>query len=434
MRLVFALAALLTLPVSAFALDIPSVAELGAEPEKLAQIVGDSKVILLHKPRPISWKDGKKTIKRNERYVTGLTVIAAPVTTVRQTVADFAQYVKYMPQTETADVKQGANGKTVVDYELEFEMPVMNIGVDYTLEYTNEPNGDITWSLVEGDMDQNVGRYEFYPLPGDKTLLAYTNWNDIKGMGFGVKVLLDAQPDLQVAIPVASAAVILNAIQRRAEGLPLKPAKPKSVERKTPSIPMLSKGTPAIPLPTMRKLANAGTVVFVHPEQWIMTDEGPKDFVFVSAATLVKKPRDVVRKYALMFDRYGEFFSQVSKVKATPVGDDITVDWRLKLGFGVLAVPIDYTLAYKRLQADDPNVMTFDRVKGDIRFIFGSWEFMEPAPDETLVFYSTASELGDKASAILKLGNLVPNRQITIGVSSAAIILENLSPWVEKQP
>lgn len=433
MRLGFALAVLFSFPVSAFALEIPSVAELGAEPENLAKIVGDSKVILLHKPRPISWKDGKKTIKRNERFVTGLTVIAAPVTTVRATVADFAQYVKYMPQTETADIVKREAGTTVVEYELEFEMPVMNIGVDYTLEYKDEPNGDITWTLVEGDMDQNVGRYEFYPLAGNKTLLAYTNWNDIKGMGFGVKVLLDAQPDLQIAIPVASAAVILNAVQRRAEGLPLKPAKPKSVDRKTPAIPMLSQGAPAIPLPTMRKLARAGTVVFVHPEQWIMTGEGPKDFVFVSAAALVNKPRDFARKYALQFERYGEFFSQVSKVKATAKDDAISVDWRLKLGFGVLAVPIDYTLAYTRVQPADPNVMTFSRQKGDIHFIYGSWEFMEPAPDETLVFYTTASELGDKASAILKLGNLVPNRQITIGVSSAAIIVENLAPWIEKQ-
>ena len=46
---------------------------------------------------------------------------------------------------------------------------------------------------------------------------------------------------------------------------------------------------------------------------------------------------------------------------------------------------------------------------------------------------AAADEFGKHAPAILKLGNLVPDRQLTVGTSTAAVITEKLGPWIEKQ-
>ena len=53
--------------------------------------------------------------------------------------------------------------------------------------------------------------------------------------------------------------------------------------------------------------------------------------------------------------------------------------------------------------------------------------------DRTLTIYTTGSQLGDKAPAVLKLGNLIPNRQVVVGVSSAALIVEKQAAWMAAQ-
>jgi hypothetical protein len=196
-------------------------------------------------------------------------------------------------------------------------------------------------------------------------------------------------------------------------------------------IPLLSEGALAIPADAMLGLAKMGTVIFIHPTQWFQSADGPMDFVFVTAAVKVKAPLEKVTELSTRFESYKDFFEQIAKVKAKPTPTGFDVDWRLKLGFGILAVPVDYSLRYER---KTPLVMPFHRTKGDLTYLWGAYEWMKPAEDETLVFYTTGSQLGDKAPAIIKLGNLVPNRQVTVGVSSAAVILEKLAPWVEKQP
>jgi hypothetical protein len=310
-------------------------------------------------------------------------------------------------------------------------MMVLSFDVDYTLAYQNQPNGDITWRLVEGDYDEHLGRWEFFALPGDKTLLAYTAWQDFASIGFTVRTIMAAQPDLKLIIPVASAAVLVNAVSRRAEGLPPEDEKPTRVA-KTPTVPMLSTGAHSIPLPELRKLAEAGTLILLHPVQWFAGTKGKAvDFSFMSAAALVDLPAEKSRDLATSFDRFPEFIKQVKSVdKSLDEKGNRIFDYKLSVGLSILSVSVQYGLAYTDVT---PFASRFERVSGELEYVHGAWEFFDVGDGKSLVVYTTASKLGEGAPAILKIGEDMPNRDLLVGISASAITMQKLVPWLHGQ-
>ena len=427
-RVFFALALMLaTLVTGAAGAAVPRIQDLKLDPEKLAGIIRSRQLVLLYKEQPLQIKteDGIETLE--ERFVSSMAVIDAPLAQVRALLLDLESYSKFIPQTEKVEIRSRGDDRIVADFELEFELPVVNVDIEYSLAYTLEPSGDITFKLVEGEMRESLGRWELIPLSGDRTLAAYTYWSDLEGMGFMVRTALKVQPDLKMAIPVASAAVVLDAVRRKAEGRPPKDKPPTSAD-KHPRIPELAGGQ--IPLNTIQTLARKGTILFIHPPQWIKGAKEPLELIFVSAGGIVRAPLQRTIELSCSFSRYKEFFDQVVRVKTKEIPKGYIVFWKLELGFGVFAVPIHYVLKYHE---STPTRLVFRRLKGDLQYIYGAWEWIPLNDEETLILYTNASELGEKAPAVLKLGNLVPNRQVTVGTSSAAVIVENQIPWIEKQ-
>jgi hypothetical protein len=281
-------------------------------------------------------------------------------------------------------------------------------------------------------MDANSGRWEFFPLQDGRTLLVYTQWSDMDSLGFTMRMMFRAQPDLRLAFPVATTTLVVEAIRRRAEGLPVTEPAPVTAPVSQPEIPLLSDPQSPVPLDALRFLSRSGTVIVIHPRQWIQTRAGPLDLVFVSSTAHVKTSAYTAQYYTRQFARYPEFFNQVRQTVHRNTAAGEFVDWELGLGFGFLAVGINFTLTYD----EDPNgaILRYRTHAGDIEHVYGAWEWISLGEQESLAVYTTVSELGPDAPAIMKLVNLVPNRKITVGVSSSAIIAEKIRPWIEAQP
>jgi hypothetical protein len=249
-------------------------------------------------------------------------------------------------------------------------------------------------------------------------------------MGMVMRMMLRAQSDLRMALPVVNTSIVLDAVKRPAEGLPLEDAPPAAVGRSAPVVPLLRDGD--LPRDTLAALSGSGTVLLVHPRQWIQTPHGPLDLMFTTGAVKVKTPVEKARHYTMQFERYGEFFDQVRRVRTSDTDAGKEVNWRLGLGFGFLSVRINYTLGYT--YTDEPLVLPFHIERGDIGYIYGAWEWVSLNENETLAVYTTVSEPGPDAPAVLRLADTLPNQRITVGVSTAGIILENIQPWLEAQP
>lgn len=409
-------------PIPVLPLEIPELRKLNLDPTELRTLTEDRFLVLLHPAVPFT-PEGEKE-ERRIQFVTVITQIRAPLTRVSEVVTDFVHYPEFMPQVKKTRVST-PQGKYIVEYGLRFELPVINLNLHYTIEHRWVGAENLEFLRISGDIAHIYGRWEFLPSGTDATLLAYTVWSDTESMGFLVRTMLDAQPDLRIAIPISSAVVVVHAVKDRVEGSKRSPS-PQGTLSRTPRIPLLTRGD--LPRKVLSQFSGEGSLLFVHPAQRISLAGKPLDLLFVTGVKLSPLPLTETIEKALSFSRYPEFIDQVRKaiVKSIPNGWD--VEWRLKLGFGILSVPVDYTLRYEWIH---PQILRYYRIAGDLEYVFGAWEFLPAEEQGTLIFYTTASELGDKAPVILKLGNLIPNRQMVVGTSAASVILEKLVGWLK---
>ncbi len=413
---------------AAVASQVPRLQDSGIDFSKISTITQKHQLAILHESKPMEIVIDDEKERVDVRFVSAIATIDAPIEQVRSTILDFSRYKEYMPQLKKSNVRKNDKSGVVVDFKLKFLLPIIKVNLDYTLRYQEEENGDIVWDYVEGDIEGNMGRWELVPLSKNTTMVIYTVWNDMRSMGFWVRMVLNAQPDLEVAMPISTTALVVDALKKELEKT-LKESAPKSMFTKSSRPPQISElGVSAT---TFKSLAKIGTLMLIHPKQQIPKKEGsdPVDLLFISAGRVVQVPIEKAKAMTLKFDRYHEFFDQVDEVDVKEIGGNIVADWELELGFGVISIGVDYVLEYNWR---NKNTLDFSRLSGDIEYIHGSWEWFSLDNETTLFFYTNASVVGDEAGMILKLANLIPNKDLVLGSSAAAVLAENQAPWIEE--
>lgn len=428
LRLALAFVLLAAAPAAA---DVPSIRDLGIDAAAVAPLIGDSQLILLHQPRAHKWTLDGDAHEKKVVFISSLQVVDAPVAQVRAVVDAVEKYPSFVPEIKAVEMHE-KDGVRQAEVESENNAIVMSISVDYTLAITTAANGDILWRLVEGDLDEFAARWEFFPLPGGKTLLAFTSWQDFESISFTVRTIMRAQPDFRTVIPVTSAAVLMNAVAAKAGGRAVDGAHVHAAQD-APQPPLLSTGATQTSVAAMRKLAETGTFMLVHPVQWLKGKKGkPKPFLFMSAGAIAPLPAEQAKALVTDFARIPEYLpKQVDKVERVKTDDGSTVyDFKLKVGISILTVSVRYRLAYDDVT---PLAVSYRNVSGDMEVISGAWEFFDLGDGKSLVYYTTGSIMGDDAPAILKVGQDMPNRDLIIGISSTALTIQKLLPWLAKQ-
>jgi hypothetical protein len=104
--------------------------------------------------------------------------------------------------------------------------------------------------------------------------------------------------------------------------------------------------------------------------------------------------------------------------------------WYVSVGFGPLSVGFDYRLSY---EWKNDEALVFERIAGDLDHVYGAQELISYQNDKTLYFLTSAHEIGERASYLVKMGNLLPNRQIAVGVAFAGIGVERHIKWANEQ-
>lgn len=396
----------------------------------LVQLAEKEQLIIFHpsikKKLPIG--DGKKQ-EFNVRFVTTISVIDAPIQRVRAVVTDFVNYHEFMPQTESSRIIAKTKDHVVHEATLSVKVPLIHIAFRFTLDYFMAPNGDITWSRVKGDIKGNVGRYEFIALTPNKTMLVMTYWAELQGIGFLMRLLLRIQPDLELAIPISSGSLIVDAIKKRSEmASKTKQPDPKKLPWH-PDIPLMTQSN--LPIDTLQLLSRIGTLIFVHQPQWIKsTDNQPITVRFITAAARMQGPIKAVKPLVVNFSRYPEFMYQVKYAKQTMTYDGMMVDWRLQFGLAFFHFNVDFMLDY---EWKSNAILTYHCKSGDIEKSYGSWEWLAMSDNQTMTFFTTAIPMDARIPFILKFTKMIPNSQVVMGASSTVVAIEKMTPWVEDQ-
>jgi ribosome-associated toxin RatA of RatAB toxin-antitoxin module len=396
----------------------------------LVGLAENEQLIIFHpsKKQSLPIGDGKKQ-EFNVRFVTTISVIEAPVQRVREVVTDFVNYDEFMPQTESSIIISKTKDHVVHEAKLSVKVPLIHIAFRFTLDYFMAPNGDITWSRVKGDIKGNVGRYEFIALTPNRTMLIMTYWAELQGIGFLMRLLLRIQPDLELAIPISSGALIVDAIKKRSE-MTSKTKHPNLENLPLhPDIPLMTHSN--LPIDTLQLLSRIGTLIFVHQPQWIKSaDNKPVIVSFITSAARMQGPIRAVKPLVTNFSRYPEFMYQIKYAKQTMTYDGMLVDWRLKFGLAFLSFYVDFVLDYKW---KNNNILTYHCKSGDIEKSYGCWEWVALSDNQTMTFFTTAIPMDARVPFILKFTKMIPNSQVVMGASSTVVTIERITPWVEDQ-
>jgi len=397
---------------------------------ELVRLVDNEQLIILHPLKKKSLPIGDcKTQEFNVRFVTTLSVIDAPIQRVRAVVTDFMNYHEFMPQTESSKIISETKDHVVHEVKLSVKVPLIHIGFRFTLDYFMAPNNDITWSRVKGDIKGNVGRYEFIALTPNRTMLILTYWAELQGIGFLMRLLLRMQPDLELAIPISSGSLIVDAIKKRCEmASRITQPDPNNLPWH-PDIPLMTHSN--LPLDTLQLLSRMGTIIFVHQPQWIKLENNQSVTIqFVTAAARMQGPIKAVKPLVTNFSRYPEFMYQVKYADQKMTYDGMLVDWRLQFGFAIFRFNVDFILDY---EWKSDTILTYHCKSGDLEKSYGCWEWLSLSDNQTMTFFTTAFPMDARVPFILKFAKMIPNSQVVMGASSTVVAIEKMTPWVEDQ-
>ncbi len=190
-------------------ISIPQFKALNAE--EIAHVIGEGEMTIVH---PV--KDPSEPL-----FVTAAGVVNTSPDIVWDVITDWDRYEEFMPQTKDVKVVERTENTAVVDYNLKFKFTIISMRVYYRLfhlldrsKYYDE------WYLVKGDLKEVTGAWRLYPVEGGKkTVAMYTVYSDLRSMGFLVKSILKAEPHIELAIQLSSAALVVKSIKERAEAI-----------------------------------------------------------------------------------------------------------------------------------------------------------------------------------------------------------------------
>lgn len=403
--------------------QIPRMANKDFHPEQLASFIGDRQLVLLHNEQDIPTPAG--SVKG--RYVTSLMVVDTGLAPTRRAVTDYEAYPEFLPTLNDVTVSKTEGDTKWIDLQLELRLGVVNPNLYYTLKYRKRQNGDITWKRTKGDISASYGRWEFFPLADTKTLVAYTSWSDFTDIGWTVDTVLWAQPDLKLAIPVSQSAVFMKHLRDQI----MKEAEADTSDSlpRRPDIPLMAQKQ-SVP-DQLTRLTSMGTPMIIHPDRTIRQASGePLDLTFVTAIGTIRGPRDKAKELLTRFEKFPDFVEQVSSVSADTTDTGFRATWNLSMGLGILSVGIDYRLAYDWIGDQS---LVFHSIGGDLDHVYGALEWQPVTENKTLFFYTTATQIGENAGYLVQLGNMIPNKQIVIGVSAGALAVEKQIDWANKE-
>lgn len=398
--------------------SIPGIRDLPVPVSSLEKLLENRQLVLLHDPAPAMTGSGTRAI----RYVTSAAIVDTRPAAVRSAVTNFSSYPEFFPAYQEATVQSSDAPGTAVQFHLSLNMALIEPSLYYTLTFRDHPSGDLTFRRTAGDFRTRRGRWEFLPLPGNRTLLAVTSWIDYAGLGWSVDAILWAQPELERALPVTRAATLVDTIRRRAEES--SPAPEPSVVRDTPVIPTVLADTGHHG--ALATLTEEATPMFIHPGQPLDNNGDTINLIFTSTVDTVEGPIDGARRLLTRFEKVPDFIRQLESVDATRTDTGFVADWQFDLGFSLASIPVSYRVAYRW---ENQNRLTFRRISGDFQHIYGAYEWARLSEDRTLYAFTSASHIGENAPSLVKLGNLIPNRQIFMGVTLGAIGVENGVTW-----
>src|SRR5690606_34251005 len=94
-------------------------------------------------------------------------------------------------------------------YTQQYNMGPFPLKAKFEWQHSWEKNGDLSILLHQGDIDAAAGRYEFFAINEQQSLLVLTTWQDLNTAKLTYRMMIKANPDFKAAVPAVAASILL---------------------------------------------------------------------------------------------------------------------------------------------------------------------------------------------------------------------------------
>ena len=142
--------------------------------------------------------------------------VDADIERVWEVVTDYANFPRFMPQTEGAAARSNPDGTIDVELTTVVKLTVFRKKVSYILRHQYDRPHRIDFKGIGGDLRFVEGYWRFEPVGENETLLLHTTCMGLEDLGRTMRLLLSKEPMLDTSVQTAIAMMVAEAVKSRA--------------------------------------------------------------------------------------------------------------------------------------------------------------------------------------------------------------------------
>ncbi|RZF49761.1 SRPBCC family protein [Acinetobacter halotolerans] len=388
------------------------------KPQILASYTQDHIFIYGHPPVKTSIPTLKSNPQPTANFTSAAIIVPANAQQVAKTLTDFNQYVGLFPTLKSAKTLVHSGNITQMKYRVSIPtpIPVLNFNEDVTMQHQLAANS-ISTLVIDAPIPYGVGRFEWFALDENRTLIALTQWSDLnQPQGFLVKKILNAIPDAKLGIPSSGSAFILEALRNRFIGS-------NSTPLAAGQIPNPQLTTSQLTKVTQLSQAAQQPVSFLHAPTTLAYTHGRESMRFTTTYQFYKQSPQQLQKW-LHPIAYKELFPrQIKKVSTTTIQNQRQdADVQVNIGLGVINIPFAFKLHFYYPQSTENN---FHANGGDLRYIKGQMH-LNASNQGSLLKMTTAMKIDEKAPFLLRAMRSLPYHDTLPAVGGNTVFMQKI--------
>ncbi|MFW2094878.1 SRPBCC family protein [Acinetobacter sp. ULE_I057] len=386
--------------------------------QQIAAIAQDNILIYAHPATKTSLPTFSKQTQPIAKFSTAAIVVPVSSQEVAKTLSNYTQYVGLFPTLKSAKVIETAGAISQLKYRISIPtpIPVLNFNEDVVMQHQIGQNS-ISTMVIDGPIPYALGKFEWFNLTNNKTLVTLTQWGDLnQPQGFLFKKILNAFPEVKLAIPNGSSAFVLEALKN------------KYTAKKVTGLTEGQLPSPQLNTAQINKIvqvsANAQQPVsIVLNPVTVPSTHGREVLRFTTSYQYLNATPQQLQRWTQPLSYKEIFPKQIKSIKTTVLNTQAQdADFKVSVGLGVISIPFDFKMHFSYPKATENN---FYANGGDLRYLKGQIQFL-PQGNNTLLKMTTTIKIDEKAPFLLKAARSLPYHEMLPALGANAIFAQKV--------
>lgn len=387
--------------------------------QEIAAIAQDNIVIYSHPSTKTSLPTLSNNPQPTVKFSTAAIVVPVSTQEVAKTLSNYNHYVGLFPTLKSAQVLEQTGNVSQLKYKVSIPtpIPVLNFNDDVVMQHQSGQNS-ISTMVISGPIPYGLGKFEWFNLGENKTLVTLTQWSDLnQPQGFLLKKILNAFPEVKLAVPSGAGAFVMEALKN------------KYVAKKITALNAGQLPSPQLNTAQLNKIAQVSNssqqpVSFVLNPATVPYTHGREVLRFTTTYQYYNATPQQLQKWTQPLSYKEILPNQIKNIKVTPInaqGQDS--EFKISVGLGVISIPFDFKMHFTYPKPTENN---FYANGGDLRYLKGQIQFLAHGNNDTLLKMTTTMKIDDQAPFLLRVARSLPYHEMLPAVGANAIFAQRI--------